>query len=89
MALVRYFAAAADAAGCAEERVASATVGDFIAHAIATHGSGFERVVRQCSFLLDGDRVDVYDETGVLAEGASTPLTRADTLDVLPPFAGG
>lgn len=76
---IRYFAAAADAAGCADEQADAPTLGDLLASLTASHGEHFGRVLARCSLLLDGVRVD----------DPATDLTSASRLDVLPPFAGG
>ncbi|WP_090036308.1 MULTISPECIES: MoaD/ThiS family protein [unclassified Leifsonia] len=77
--LVRYFAAAEDAAGRPEERVelADATVGGLQAELVARYGEPMERVVRSGSFLIGG----------VVSRDPSRELS--GTVDVLPPFAGG
>jgi molybdopterin converting factor small subunit len=77
--LVRYFAAAEDAAGRGEERVelADATVGGLQAELVARYGEPMERVVRSGSFLVGG----------VVSRDPSRELS--GTVDVLPPFAGG
>lgn len=76
---MRYFAAAEEAAGRPEERleVADATVGGLQAELVARYGDAMERVVRSGSFLVGG----------VVSRDPSRALT--DTVDVLPPFAGG
>ena len=77
---VRYFAAAADAAGCAKETVEipdAAHVGDIRRILSDKYGAPMNRVLRVAAFLVGDD------------------LTRDDTyplgarVDVLPPFAGG
>lgn len=79
---VRYFAAARDAAGCAEEVLIPAgdavTVGDVLAAARAAHGDELARVLDRCAFLLDGQHAEV-----------ATGVRRRGVVDVLPPFAGG
>jgi sulfur-carrier protein len=79
MATVRYFAAAAEAAGRASEPLAAATVGALRAAMVDAHGPELERVLARCSLLVGGRRVD--DPAHRLADG--------DLVDVLPPFAGG
>jgi sulfur-carrier protein len=75
---VRYFAAAAEAAGVLEEALpAVATVGELRAVLIERHGDAMSRVLATGSFLVDG--VVSRDDSRVL--GAR--------VDVLPPFAGG
>jgi molybdopterin converting factor small subunit len=76
---VRYFAAAAEAAGATAEQHDVATVGELRAAIVAAHGDGLARVLARCSLLAVGSRVT--DDDAVLADGI--------TVDVLPPFAGG
>lgn len=78
MAVVRYFAAAAEAAGTTGEQLDAGTVAGLRALMIATHGDGLGRVLERCSFLVDGVRSD-----------DSAPVCAGDLVDVLPPFAGG
>lgn len=78
--VVRYFAAAADAAGAEEETLefaAGATLGDLKALLAERYGDLMQRVVSNGSFLLDG----------VARTDAALPLT--PRVDVMPPFAGG
>ena len=75
---VRYFAAAKAATGVAEEtRVlpAGATIGAFLDDLGGTSPAVFAR----CSFIVNGTATT--DRARVLTDG--------DSLDVLPPFAGG
>ncbi|HEU5222477.1 MAG TPA: MoaD/ThiS family protein [Candidatus Lumbricidophila sp.] len=76
---VRYFAAAADAAGVDEERVSieGATLGDLQAALTARHGMALAKVMRIGSFLVDG----------VVRREPGHPV--AARVDILPPFAGG
>ncbi|WP_309615024.1 MoaD/ThiS family protein [Salinibacterium sp.] len=75
---VRYFAAAADAAGVLEESLpAVATVGALRAVLIERYGDAMARVLAAGSFLVDG--VVSRDDSRVLGS----------RVDVLPPFAGG
>lgn len=79
---VRYFAAACAAAGVEEEAVpigATATVGDVLTRSGAAHGPELVQVLERCSFLLDG----------VAVHGWATPVAPGQTVDILPPFAGG
>lgn len=75
--LVRYFAAAAEAAGLEEETVEAATIGELKAAIVGRHGEPMVRVIAAGSFLVDG-RVSCDEATLVGAR-----------VDVLPPFAGG
>lgn len=76
---VRYFAAAADAAGLDEETLTlqDATVGALRAELASRYGTAMERVLRSGSFLVDR----------VVSRDDSKPI--AGAVDVLPPFAGG
>ncbi|WP_350347487.1 MoaD/ThiS family protein [Agromyces sp. G08B096] len=79
MAIVRYFAGAAEAAGREEERLEASDVAGLRAAMIAAHGEPLARVLGRCSLLVDGRRVE--DDDAAIAGDA--------TVDVLPPFAGG
>lgn len=78
---VRFFAAAASAAG-AETTVlhlpADASVNDAICE-LSGQSDEMALVLRKCSFLCDG----------VAVRDRATVLRPHQTLDVLPPFAGG
>ena len=78
MAAVRYFAAAAEAAGREAEVLDAVTVGELRDAMVARHGAGLERVLRRCALLVGGVRA--AEHTRVEAD---------DVVDVLPPFAGG
>ncbi|OIV37812.1 molybdopterin synthase sulfur carrier subunit [Mangrovactinospora gilvigrisea] len=81
---IRYWAAAKDAAGRAEEPYRAATLADALDAARQAHADRprFASVLSLCSFLVDGDPV-----------GKRAPetirLTDGGTVEVLPPFAGG
>lgn len=78
---VRYFAAARAAAGTESETVtvpAGAGVAE-LAEALASRNKRLASVLRRCSYLRDG--VAVRDHAAALTPG--------ETIDVLPPFAGG
>jgi sulfur-carrier protein len=76
--LVRFFAAAAEAAGRDEQLVADVvTVGDLRADLEARYGEPMSRVLANGSFLVDG----------VVSRDPSAALGKR--VDVLPPFAGG
>ncbi|MFB8385668.1 MoaD/ThiS family protein [Microbacterium sp. NPDC055910] len=77
MSRVRYFAAAEEMAGVAEETRGEATLGDLRA-ALATERPGLGGILPRCAVLVGGSRVD-----------DDTPLGADDLIDVLPPFAGG
>lgn len=78
---VRYFAAARAAAGADSETIVlrpDTTVAELVDR-LAAPGSRLATVLSRCSYLCDG--VAVRDETASLRAG--------NTVDVLPPFAGG
>ncbi|MGV0793087.1 MoaD/ThiS family protein [Mycolicibacterium sp. XJ1819] len=78
---VRYFAAARAAAGVDDEILgveAGTTVGDLV-EVLSARDAHLAKVLARCTFLCDG--VAVRDATAVLGD--------AQTVDVLPPFAGG
>ncbi|MRG61150.1 MoaD/ThiS family protein [Agromyces sp. CFH 90414] len=79
MATVRYFAGAAEAAGRDEERLGASDLGALRAAMLAAHGDALARVLGRCSILVNGRRVD--DD--------AAPIRHDDTVDILPPFAGG
>lgn len=77
---VRYFAAAAEAAGCSEETLDlpdSADLGQVKAALIVRHGADMERVLTVAAYLVDSEL------TRDLARTAGAQV------DILPPFAGG
>jgi sulfur-carrier protein len=84
---LRYWAAAKQAAGLAEERFDAAAAGslaELLAAAVRAHPDDgvFARVLGRCSFLVGGDPVGTRPHTAVvLAPGA--------VVEALPPFAGG
>lgn len=78
---VRYFAAARAAAGVEYEAVEmadTATVADLV-DVLRARGPELTRVLARCSYLRDG----------IAVRDIRTPLCPAQTIDVLPPFAGG
>ena len=79
MVTVRYFAAAAEAAGVHTEALAARTVGELREAMVAAHGGDLERVLTRCAVLVDGLRL----------QNDAAPLADGDLADVLPPFAGG
>jgi sulfur-carrier protein len=78
---VRYFAAARAAAGVDDEILGiepDTTVADLVDQ-LSARDANLARVLKRCSFLCDG--IAVRDATATLRD--------AQTVDVLPPFAGG
>ncbi|MBP2705009.1 MoaD/ThiS family protein [Microbispora sp. RL4-1S] len=77
---VRYWAAAKDAAGVAEEPFAADTLGDLLAQ--ISRNPELARVLRRSSFLVDAAPAGTRDPHSItLPDGA--------VVEVLPPFAGG
>ena len=81
---IRYWAAAKEAAGVAEESVEAVTLRDALNTAVASRkpDKRLELVIARSSFLVNADPVGrAARESIVLDEGA--------VIEVLPPFAGG
>ena len=74
---MRYFAAAAEAAGVEQESLDAGTVSQLKALLVERYGDAMARVLASGSFLVDG--VVSRDDSRVIG----------DRVDVLPPFAGG
>jgi molybdopterin converting factor small subunit len=73
---VRLFAAAREAAGVSEVRVAPGPIGARL-HELGL-GERFDAVLAVCTLLCDGRRLEPADE-----------VAAGRCVDVLPPFAGG
>ena len=87
-ATLRFWAAAREAAGAAEETVGAATLAEALAEAVRRRGgengdgAALRRVLDRSSVLLDGVQVGRADPGAVrLPDGA--------VVEILPPFAGG
>jgi sulfur-carrier protein len=81
---VRYFAAARAAAGAESETVTvrhGATVAELV-DGLAGRNTRLATVLSRCSYLCDG--IAVRDDAAT-----SRRLRAGETIDVLPPFAGG
>jgi molybdopterin synthase sulfur carrier subunit len=84
MVTVRYWAAAKQAAGVAQETLSASTLAEALAVAVAnrTAPADFQAVLARSSFLVDGKQAGKRQAEKVrLEEGA--------VIEVLPPFAGG
>ncbi len=87
---LRYWAAAKEAAGIAEETVTAGTLAEALAAAGGQAGHGghagqdsrLRAVFARSSFLIDGMPVGTRAPESVM-------LTDAAVIEVLPPFAGG
>jgi sulfur-carrier protein len=78
---VRFFAAARAAAGNESEtiRIRPGTTLAGLVDQLGARGDDLAKVLMRCSFLCDG----------VAVRDAAMALENAQTVDVLPPFAGG
>jgi molybdopterin converting factor small subunit len=80
---MRYWAAARDAAGIAEQRLEADTLAGALIQAADAEPAGRLRVVlTRSSFLIDGDPVG-------RRAAESVALRDGNVIEVLPPFAGG
>jgi sulfur-carrier protein len=82
--IIRYWAAAKDAAGMPEESVEAVTLRDALDVAVASRkpDSRLAVVIARSSFLVNADPVGrTAKESIVLDDGA--------VIEILPPFAGG
>jgi molybdopterin synthase sulfur carrier subunit len=78
---VRYFAAARAAAGFDDEIVgvaAGTTIGALV-HSLGERNPDLAKVLSRCSYLCDG----------IAVRDLGMTVRDAQTVDVLPPFAGG
>jgi molybdopterin converting factor small subunit len=81
---IRYWAAAKEAAGVAEESLEAVTLRDALNTVVASRkpDSRLADVLARSSFLVNADQVGKADKDSiVLGEGA--------VVEVLPPYAGG
>lgn len=76
---VRFFGGAAAASGTTEAAYEAATVGQLLDVLRERHGLPVERILAVASVLLDG----------IAARDSNIALSDGQTVDVLPPFAGG
>jgi sulfur-carrier protein len=78
---VRYFAAARAAAGFDDEivGVATGTTVGALVHRLGERNLELAKVLRRCSYLCDG----------IAVRDLGMTLGDAQTVDILPPFAGG
>ena len=86
---LRYWAAAKEAAGVAEEKVEALTLADAVAagraavaRAARDRAERFDLVLARSSFLINGDPAGTRPPESVL-------LPKDAVIEVLPPFAGG
>ncbi|HWG22665.1 MAG TPA: MoaD/ThiS family protein [Actinospica sp.] len=87
-ATLRFWAAAREAAGAAEETVGAGTLAEALDEAVRRRGgeggggAELRRVLSRSSVLLDGVQVG-------RADPASVELSDGAVIEILPPFAGG
>lgn len=81
---VRYWAAVRSAAGVAEEQVDARTLADLQREILRRHrdSARFADVLSVCSTLVESVPVGARDPSEVT-------LSPGDTVELLPPFAGG
>jgi molybdopterin converting factor small subunit len=81
---VRYWAAARSAAGVAEEKVDARTLADLQREILRRHRDSkrFADVLSICSTLVESVPVGAHEPSEVT-------LSPGDTVELLPPFAGG
>lgn len=79
MATVKFFAAAAHAAGTEQCTISAETLADVKDQLIADVGPAFAPVLAQCSVLVDGE----------FATDPHTTVAENTVVEILPPFAGG
>lgn len=82
---LRYWAAAKEAAGVAEETFADVTtLAELVAACVRAHPDDgrLGRVLARCAYLVDGDPVG-------LRPHESVTLVPGAVVEALPPFAGG
>lgn len=77
MTRVRYFAAAAEAAGTDAEQRKETTLAALRTAVVAEHPA-LADILPRCAVMVDGVRSD-----------GDLPLDDVELIDVLPPFAGG
>jgi molybdopterin synthase sulfur carrier subunit len=86
MVTIRYWAAAKEAAGVADETCEASTLAEALAAALARRAAGpgdrLRDVLARSSFLIDGAPAGTRRHEDVNLAGATT-------IEVLPPFAGG
>lgn len=78
MATLRLFAAAREAAGTGQARVAGSTVAEVLAGAVASYGPHFQTVLQSCRIWVNGEQAEPHMAVG-----------ETDEVAVLPPVSGG
>ncbi|RBP64194.1 molybdopterin converting factor small subunit [Brevibacterium sanguinis] len=76
---VRFFAAAREAFGTKEQSITAGSLGDVVSTLTEAASPEAATVLSRSSFLVNS----------VAATDRDHPLAEGDTIDVLPPFAGG
>jgi molybdopterin converting factor small subunit len=79
---MRYWAAAKDAAGVAEQQLTADTLAGALSLAGINGGAQLRAVLDRSSFLIDGNPVG-------RRAADSVELADGNVIEVLPPFAGG
>lgn len=76
---IRYFAGAKAAVGTAEETARAGDLAELKTIVSKRHGHELERILKSSTLLVNG--LAARDDAAALSEG--------DTVEILPPFAGG
>ena len=81
---IRYWAAAKEAAGVAEESIDADTLGDLLNTAVASRkpDGRLADILARSSFLVNADPVGRIPKHSILLDDGAV-------IEVLPPFAGG
>jgi molybdopterin synthase sulfur carrier subunit len=80
MARVCFYAAARDAAGTTEAVFDVDRTADLVGALVGEYGAAMAKVLRTATLLVDGIHVSPRDDVALQPD---------QTVDVLPPFAGG
>ncbi len=78
MAVLRFFAAARDAAGTSRDTVSGGTVAAVLEAAVARYGPELAAVLPTCAVWVNGDPAT-----------PATPVGDDDEVGILPPVSGG
>lgn len=76
---IRYFAGAKAAVGTAEETARAGDLAELKAIVTERHGHELERILKSSTLLVNG----------LAARGDDAAFSEGDTVEILPPFAGG
>ncbi len=80
--VLRYWAAAREAAGCTDEEYVATTLAEALDWARSSRGERFAQVLARSSYLVDGHPVGARPHREISLDDDAV-------VEVLPPFAGG